>query len=342
MTRSLFFVLFLFPATLAAQVYADGDQHGAVVQPRLAFTTTGAAFAWNFRGIHVAMDVTHGPVYAENQILLAGSGHNPAIASDGENALVVWNSGVGRPRRPQLLAALAGRGGVIARFNIAECDADTAPAARWNGASYVVAWRVRGALRTTVIDRFGNFLGEIHDVADAAPGYRVSVATDGDRSLVVTKDAFVVVDRDAHPIAQSAGGGHDVAWDGSEYFVVDADAAGVTGTRVSRDGVPLGAPARITSDAGHDPRVAWNGRDLEVLWLVDRALPFRPSVRLGRVGGDGIGEEIWSDRWIDADNFDLAAQPAGQTIIARGPAAALVVGVISFDIWMPPRRRTAA
>src|ERR1043165_1337340 len=75
---------------------------------------------------------------------------------------------------------------------------------------------------------------------------------------------------------------------------------------------------------------------------VDRALPFRPSVRLGRVGGDGIGEEIWSDRWIDADNFDLAAQPAGQTIIARGPAAALVVGVISFDIWMPPRRRTAA
>jgi hypothetical protein len=229
---------------------------------------------------------------------------------------------------------------------------------RWNGTNYAIAWHDPHALglRTTTVDRFGNFLGEIHDIVDTTESYRVSIATDGDRSLVVTKDAFVLAARDARPLAQSAGGGNDVTWEGSDYFVVDADDVGVNGRHVSRDGVALGAPATITPDKGHDPRVAWNGREVEVMWLVDGPSPFRPSVHLGRVGSDGVfapvyhffhqppydvryGDEIWSDRWISAENFDIAARPTGQTIIARGPAV-LVADVISFQI-ITPRRRAA-
>src|SRR6478672_882781 len=101
MTRFLWLLL-LVPTTLFAQIFTGFDMHGAVVQPRLAFTTTGAALAWNFRGIHVTIDVTHGPVYPETQILLETDGHNPAIASDGENVLVVWTTDIARPRRPSL------------------------------------------------------------------------------------------------------------------------------------------------------------------------------------------------------------------------------------------------
>ncbi|HEV2718834.1 MAG TPA: hypothetical protein VG323_02355 [Thermoanaerobaculia bacterium] len=305
------------------------------------------------------MDVTRGRVYPENQILLASNGRNPAIASDGENVLVVWTTDITRPRRPRLHAALVGRGGIIgAPFVIAEADAVTAPAAAWNGTNYVIAWhdpRERG-LRTASVDRFGNFLGQVNDVVDATTSDRVSIATDGDRSLVVTPDSFVVIDRDALPLAQSDGGGNDVTWNGQEYFVVASDNVGVNGVRVSRDGIALGGPTTITRDEGHDPQVAWNGREIEVMWLVDGPWPFRPSVRFGWIGADGVfgpicnwgypppydiryGDEIWNDRWIYADNFDLAARTTGQTIIAKGPAV-LVTSAISFVI-MTPRRRAA-
>jgi hypothetical protein len=351
MTRFLC-LLFLVPTTLFAQIFTGVDMHGAVVQPRLAFTTTGAALAWNFRGIHVTMEVTHGPVYAENQLLVTSDGTNPALASDGENALVVWNSGGGRPRTPQLDAALVGNAGMIGGvFEIADCDAMSAPDAVWNGTNYVIAWRTAGALHMTMVDRFGNFAGVVHDAAGADDDYHVAVATEGGRSLVVTNSAYVLVDRDATPLSQRAGHGHDVAWSGGGYAVVDSNATGITLERTSADGRPHGAVVTLTQDSGHDPHVVWNGRELEVMWFVDGVFYLRPSVRLGHVGADDVlapvatflppfntiwGETIWSDRFVYVDNFDIAARP-GQTVIARGPAA-LIAGTISFDIRTTRRR----
>jgi hypothetical protein len=344
MTRSLPLLLLLLPATLFAQIYGD-DMHGRVVQPRIALTTNGAALAWTFRGIRVTMDVTRGPVYPEQQIVLANHGRSPAIASDGENVLVVWSTGdVGRPRRPRLRAALVSRGGIIgAPFDLAECDVSTAPAVRWNGTNYVIAWHdpTERGLRTTMVDRFGNFLGQINDVIDATTSYRVSIATDGDRSLIVTKDSFVVVDETALPLSQSAGGGDDVTWNGSEFVVVLSGAEGVQSVRVSRGGHPLEEPKTLTKDQGHDPRVAWNGRELQLLWFVEGLSPLRPSVRVGRVTEAGtVGNEIWSDRLVFPNNFDLAARTSGQTIVAKGPAL-LVASVISFDITTLRRRAIA-
>ena len=212
----------------------------------------------------------------------AGGQWFPSVASDGSGHLVVWEDG--RSGSSGVYGArVSASGEVLDPSGIAIATASyhqSSPAVGWGGSHYLVVWE-DGREASGWYDIYGARVNASGSVLDAA-GIAISTAPFHQRSPVV-------------------------AWDGSGYLVVWADARNevdhedVYGARVSPAGSVLdaaGIPIATAPESQYAPAVAWDGSSYLVVW----------TEYLGENHWSGVTSDLWGAR-VDAGGGVLDGGP---------------------------------
>jgi hypothetical protein len=197
---------------------------------------------------------------------------SPALASDGNDYLVVWSDPRGLNSTPDIVGArVSGAGALLDPGGILVTSAagyENAPAVSFDGVNYLVVWgETPGAASQE--DIRGARLTPAGALLDPG-GFPISTAPLQQRSPAIT-------------------------FNGSEYLVVweDARAAGpwdIYGARVTPGAVVLDPSGIILSNAPADqlrPRLSSNGDSFLVVWT-DKRLAANSGVYGARVGADGV------------------------------------------------------
>jgi hypothetical protein len=295
----------------------------------------------------------------------SGPQFRPTIASYGSGALVAWADDRGTdqqvygvrlsPRGTRLDASDLRIGGSTRVSEILDLTA------AFDGANVHVAWTDNSVYEGGRMRVRGTRVSPEGQVLDAAEGRllgstarftgELAAASDGTQVLVVwasgpseTSDiSGTRVDRDGVPldspprlISQAANSESqaDVAFDGSNYFVVWADVrngeSNIHGAWVDRSGHVLNPEGlRISRATGgqSDPRVAASGTDLLVVWSDYRASSGAPDIYAARVLRDGTV--------LEPDGIPLATGSSlqGNARVASDGTDYLVVWT---DLQIPP------
>ncbi len=312
------------PTSIASFAYTEAQPAVAYVNGYYLILWEQGASPTTLWGLSVTptLDATQGTRFQVTTEASARSKFRPALASYGTGALATWADGRGTsqqvygvrlsPRGTRLDAADLLLSGTTVASEVLDISA------AFDGANVHVAWtdtslyesgklRVRGtrvSLDGKVLDA-GKLLGNT-----ALYTGLLAAASDGARVLVVwasglseTSDiSGTLVDRDGvaldsppRLISQAANreSDADVAFDGSNYFIVWADArngeSDIYGAWVDRSGNVLNPEGlRITRTGGQNaPRVAASGTDLLVVWIDYRTSSGNGDVYAARVLRNG-------------------------------------------------------
>jgi len=306
--------------------------------PRVAVTDTGTAFVIALNGLQAAIATSREPLRPEQLIFLSpGNYRDPAIASDGTNALVVWvESGI-------LFTTRIGPDTFdFSRNVIAANVGAAAPAVAWNGSEYLIAWsHASNAILTSTVQRSGQPDGRITLVqrnGEQVPR-TISIASAGDDSLLVwdrvlydatcafcsplqaeVDSAFV--DRDGHPrggnsIVSATGNDPHVAWSGRDYFVIWTafPNRGLLGSVMSPDGTTLES-VKVSGAPDYQARIAWNGTSFYVIWL--HQVFAEHQVFYASMDEHGVLGTQTSFAGRGVFDFDIASRPNRPVVLIRG------------------------
>ncbi len=287
---------------------------------------------------------------------LAADQEHPAVASDGDNFLVVWqDSRVESYGRPHTIygARVAQDGTVLDPSSIMISTASAYqefPSVAFDGTHYLVVWQRNGDIYGGRVTTGGVVLDPAGIPISTAPNTQEhpSLAFDGINYLVVWQDirggyrndvygARVGVDGhavDSTGIAISTAVWHqaypDVAFDGSNYFVVWHDQRSgssfdIYGARVGTDGSvldPDGIPVSTAPDDQAQPAVAYDGSCYLVAWKGHRNGFF--DVEAVRVSKDGAV--------LDPSGFTISSADQNQLApsLSLGPSRQMLVVYPSF------------
>jgi hypothetical protein len=305
--------------------------------PRVAVTDTSVAFVIGFNGLEAAIATSRESLRADQLIQLSPGGYrDPAIASDGTNALVVW------VEFDNLYAMRIGpEVNALSRQVLATNVGLAAPAVAWNGSKYVIAWsQASNAILATTVERSGEYAGRITVIqhnGERVPKAISIASSNGDSLLVWDRYTYdptcaflcspilqaevdsVVLDPDGHPrnassILSPAGYDPDVASDGHEYFAIwtGFPNRGLFGRAVASDGMAQES-VRIASEPDYQGRIAWNGVSFYIVWLhqvfATYFVSYAPMDEHGTVGApiQFAGRSIF--------DFDIAARSSGLVVL---------------------------
>lgn len=244
----------------------------------------------------------------------------PTVASDGVNWLVAWIDlqWTGQTARPNVAGKRVNAAGVVldALPVVLYQHPDPVfgpivPHLAWATDEYLLVWE-RAGIYTIHGLRIGS---DLHHI-DAAPftitsaGFGPRVATNGTDFLVSTRQfkvhrvthAGVSLDPSgiALPTPQlNDFRGPDVAWNGSNYLVVNAGISNGTAatwmTRISTGGAIVGfGVVKPTGDDQYNPTIASAGGGAAIATWGERdaQLQFREDIRGSRVDANGIGGPV--------------------------------------------------
>jgi len=194
----------------------------------------------------------------------------PAVAWDGANCLVVWQSGITSGFSDIRGARVSPAGTVLDTAGIAVSTADSAqvsPAVAFDGANYLVVW-------------------EDERSGPAADIYGARVSTAGS---VLDPAGIVVSPADLWQGAPS------VAFDGTNYLIAWDDLRGSASTdvyaaRLSRDGVLLDPTGLVVSGAANaqtTPALACDGTNCLAVWKDVRSIT-SADIYGARIGPSGV------------------------------------------------------
>jgi len=347
--------------------------------PAVAFDGTNFFVVWeDGRGdsydIYGARVTPAGAVLDPTGIRIRGAAckeHDPGVAFDGTNYLVVWEDSRNGGRNDIYGTRLTKAGVVLDTSGIAIC---TAPSDQWEptpafgDTTFLVVWHeyrngpgpdIYGARVTkagTVLDPAGIA------VCTAANSQRyASVAFDGTNFLVVWHDegggssdiygarvneAGVVFDPSGFPVCTAD---YDqrypaVAFDGTNFLVVWADArsgsyTGVWGARVNKAGVvldPSGFTISTANTAPWYPPVVFDGTNFLVVWI-DWRTGSSTEIYGARVTPDGAVVDTFPVVKQEGDQScgALGASTGGLTFLAYGGWAGTAAGktYCTYRIW---------
>lgn len=198
----------------------------------------------------------------------ADSQLSPAVAPLGTGHIVVWSD-----RSDIIATRVDAAGAVLDPYGIvisAAAFEQSAPSIASNGTTALVVWEDNRATGT-FMDIWGARIGATGAPIDAS-GFSISVAMWQQRTP-------------------------DVAWNGTEWYVVWSDQRGgsqydIRGTRVSAGGVVADTMGTLVSNATQDqtvPRIASNGVDWFTVWQDKRAGFLQPADVYGtRISAAGV------------------------------------------------------
>lgn len=360
------FPLLLLFAAVAAHAATDVPLMCCIAggsQPRVALTRTGAAFVWSLNGLRAVVTDTLPPIRDDRTIVLSTSPNfrDPAIASDGTDALVVWIEGdaVISTRIGPTVTTLSRE---VLSFHVGA----SAPAVAWNGKNYIVAWtHVTNAVVVAAVKQTGQYLGVINVVqrnSEQVPS-NLALTSAGNDSLltwqrttldpacvfcnpVVNAEVdYAMIDADGRPrgpnVVVDTGTEPDVAWNGREYFLLWSGfpKGGIFGRRIAANGTAIDfGPIPIAAAPDHRGRLAWNGSSYYVVWFhevfAQEQIYYAPMTDLGVLGTPiPFAGRLISD-------FDIDARATGSVVLVR--SARPGVGDIASARYIDPRRHAAA
>jgi hypothetical protein len=207
------------------------------------------------------LDVSGLPIWADSTT----DQRSPAVASDGENYLVIWNQILDSTGETYEIEGvrLSSEGELLdpSPFSISSGEKESRPALAFGGERYLAVW-----LRENTYDIFGALI-DTNGTVDPAFGIGVAsgvqinpqVASDGANFLVVWEDY------------------------GTHWPNID-----ITGARVTSEGSvldPMGITISATSDPEELPWVSFDGTNYVVIWK--KSGSESTELRLSRVTQDG-------------------------------------------------------
>ncbi len=178
----------------------------------------------------VLQDVSKAPNGGEDQ-------HNPSVASNGSNYLVVWDSYEG----DGIFAGVASSAGQFQDTAALSVGPGNMPEVASNGSEYLVAWADIDGILARRVSGAGKLLGKDDIAVSTASGSqtRPALASDGNGYVVVWEDRRSAVDWDIYASRVSSTGTVE-------------DPSGLAVSTISGDQV--------------SPQIASNGRDYLITW----------------------------------------------------------------------------
>jgi len=233
------------------------------------------------------LDVSSLAIWADS----ATDQRHPAVASDGENYLVIWKEVLDSTGEVYDIEGvrLTSEGGLLDAqpFPISSGDRESRPAIAFGGGKYLAVW-----LRDNTFDIFGALIDTSGMVSSpigigVASGIQINpqVASDGTNFLVVWEDY------------------------GTHWPNID-----ITGARVTSEGTvldPMGIIISAASDPEELPSVSFDGTNYVVVWK--RSKSESGELRLSRVTQDGEVLDLDGIFISDISPYSFASISSGPT-----------------------------
>jgi phosphoribosylformylglycinamidine (FGAM) synthase PurS component len=299
----------LDPAGLVVSLAANEQKY-----PAVAFGGANWLVAWDDgradlrSNIYGARVTPQGAVLEPTGLLVDQAAHGkyfPALASDGEDFLVVWQDDRNSSLGDIYGARVTSQGAVLdpSGFVISKAaNIQRYPVVGFNGTSFLVAWEdfrndtnyliycARVTPEGTVLDTSGFFVARAGLVWQRSP----AIASDGENCLVVWRDnrsgsndiygtritsEGTSLDSTVIPIAQAVGmvACPAVSYDGVNFLVAWEQPGGgyldLYCARVAPQGIVLdttGIPISAAADNQNSPALAFDGENFLVVWTDER------------------------------------------------------------------------
>jgi len=251
--------------------------------------------AYNYPALEKQNNIRQGEFLIDTSIYYTNVNHNrlqPAIATDGENYLVVWSED-GDIYGTRVLPT----GGVIDSTNILICDfnrSQYSPSVSFDGTNYFVVWHDyrNGSTNADIygsrIDRNGHVLDPMGIPINtyASDQTNPKISFDGTNYLIVYYTRDIYVNPEFHALRINTDGivldtveiiissprpysEPSICFNGINYLIVWVSNEDIYGARVNPSGVivdPNGIPISTRQTSQAEPKVAFDGLNFFVIW----------------------------------------------------------------------------